>query len=878
MRTFNVKILILVLFAFGALGCNAILGIEDKPLDLTDDNSISCEGGACAACSADAPCPKGQRCSAGVCKPSTVTSSDGSVSDARVPDTGIDGGDLPDGGACQDGALRCDGVGQVARSLCVGGTWTSAEPCGDGQLCDSQALSPGECSAVLEECLGRTPDLGFCSGAQRIVCGPDLVTSMSETCSSAQHCIQSTGPSCAACVLGQAKCEGDSLWLCSDDRSGFKPNTECNAGECNAQLGRCTALLCDPNVYDCVNNDLVVCNQAGTANTTVKACGTGTCDKGNKRCNVCEPNQVLGCGADGNQQVCAPDGQSIISRSCASVDPTKTVCTGVGICVGCKPLSNTCQNSTTLVTCSGLGVASVSACSGTTCVVDQCTGECAPGELQCAGSASPARQQCGPTGAFSVAATCAGETLCDTASVPAGVCRGVVNGCVGKKPGDVVCDGSTRLVCGPDLVTATSKSCASAAYCQQGNGAECATCITNEHVCAGAQLRVCNATHTGFVDKQTCASAALCNKELGACTSATCEPNAWSCSGNALRHCNGSGTDYVASDAKTCGAGLCNAGAQRCNVCQPNQIRCLEEGGKGRVQCSADGGSESAITACANACLGGSCVACAPAAKACANAATLNTCDANGAWTITTNCSTQGTDGKTCIGSACTGQCAQGRVRCDASGNVQTCDGAGSWGQPVVCAGPSASGPGFLCDKPTGRCLANPEFPLGNSSPASGVDTGVSDGEILATAIKMPEDVMLRGIAMHGSSASVGGQVRYGLYTDIVVNGRHQPGSLLTHTQLLDPFFANSTNFADSNDAIALKKDVVYWVAAKTSEASSENVRVLSYNNVAAGDGTGTRVRAFTPWVGLPPASFPTFSYENGKEWGIFVIVQRYWH
>ena len=51
---------------------------------------------------------------------------------------------------------------------------------------------------------------------------------------------------------------------------------------------------------------------------------------------------------------------------------------------------------------------------------------------------------------------CTGNNNCDsTPGATAGTCQPIVAECVGKQPGDVVCQGMNRVACGPDLVTTT---------------------------------------------------------------------------------------------------------------------------------------------------------------------------------------------------------------------------------------------------------------------------------------------------------------------------------------------------------------------------------------------------------------------------------------
>ncbi len=318
------------------------------------------------------------------------------------------------------------------------------------------------------------------------------------------------------------------------------------------------------------------------------------------------------------------------------------------------------------------------------------------GALRCVAQASAQREVC-RSGAFVPFDACAEGSLCDRFAASPGECAAVVEGCQGQTPGSVVCVGSTRLVCGPDLVSISGEAqlCRSAAYCEQGQGTECAVCIEDEHVCAGSQLRVCNPSGTGFVDKgAACPENAPCNSELRQCTPLICAANQWSCDGDKLRRCNASGTAYLAADERDCGAGLCNASAARCNVCQPNVVRCVTPWGKERMQCSSDGVSEAAISSCAGACNNGNCVACVPNSTRCDPTNPLRyrqVCNSAGAWAAGTDCFASN---QTCIenaGSAsCGGQCASDSTRCNtATKNPEVCTHMGQWTEMEQCSPPA---------------------------------------------------------------------------------------------------------------------------------------------------------------------------------------------
>ena len=61
-------------------------------------------------------------------------------------------------------------------------------------------------------------------------------------------------------------------------------------------------------------------------------------------------------------------------------------------------------------------------------------------------------------------------------------------------------------------------------------------CRPGQFQCAGSELQVCNPGQDGWVDKELCGSAALCNPTGGTCTPTSCEKDDTQCSGADLRN------------------------------------------------------------------------------------------------------------------------------------------------------------------------------------------------------------------------------------------------------------------------------------------------------------------------------------------------------
>ncbi|HTQ03789.1 MAG TPA: hypothetical protein VMI54_08020 [Polyangiaceae bacterium] len=234
----------------------------------------------------------------------------------------------------------------------------------------------------------------------------------------------------------------------------------------------------------------------------------------------------------------------------------------------------------------------------------ECTDE---GAVRCAGHATTGRLVC-DQGTLRLKDTCPDGELCDTTSDPPGQCAPVPDACRGRSPGDAFCDGTTRSVCGPDLVSIDQTDCGSVQLCTLGTGANCAACLPNDHRCVDQTLQACKSDNTGFETISQCTDAP-CNADAGACTTYACLKGQLRCNQDNLEQCK---TDQSGFELKTaCGAGLCDSSALECDVCVHDQKRCTDMSTV--ATCSSDGQSETPM-ACPTAspfCTGkGVCVEC----------------------------------------------------------------------------------------------------------------------------------------------------------------------------------------------------------------------------------------------------------------------------
>lgn len=252
---------------------------------------------------------------------------------------GASGGEAGAGGAgtpqleCDDeGALRCVARAATGREVCRDGEWRAADPCSDGELCDTSADEPGTCAPIVPECVGRAPGASFCEGATRVTCGPDLVTASREECPSVQHCTLATGPECAACLPNEFACSGNTLEKCNEALTDFEVVAVCDEEPCNAEAGACTTFACAAaGERRCSGDRLEECNADRSGFELVEQCGAGLCDPVDLECDVCVAGSAT-CDDETTRAVCSADGRTSSAIDCGASTP---ICTGAGVCVEC---------------------------------------------------------------------------------------------------------------------------------------------------------------------------------------------------------------------------------------------------------------------------------------------------------------------------------------------------------------------------------------------------------------------------------------------------------------------------------------------------------------------------------------------------------------
>ena len=342
-------------------------------------------------------------------------------------------------------------------------------------------------------------------------------------------------------------------------------------------------------------------------------------------------------------------------------------------------------------------------------------------ELACAGHAQKLVVYCDPGSMkWEVLTVCSGNQLCDTrVGANQGSCQDPIPDCIGKKPGDKLCQGRALVECGADLLTVTQSDCEFACTAGACSGA----CVPAEKKCVGTAPQTCDA-NGAWQDDAPCTFACA----LGKCTG-ECVPHALRCQGKVPEACDDTGTWVAATEcpaACVAGActGTCSTGDKKCEgmkpqtcddtgqwqlgapcayvcsvgdcagQCPPAAKQCL---GKVPQQCDSAGQWQSG-TVCANECSGGDCVAaCTAGAKQCSGTV-AQTCGAAGVWVNDATCQ------YVCAGGTCGGACMPDTKQC--AGNVpQQCDAAGQWQTGADCPYVCASGAcGGVCVPEAKRC------------------------------------------------------------------------------------------------------------------------------------------------------------------------------
>jgi hypothetical protein len=326
-----------------ALGCNSVLGIDDATLC----GGSACDGGVPAfvaegtqanlpgESAANPPASGGSDAAAPIDAPGNgelgvpmdvpLTPTENPADNSGSGNSGSGSGSSGEGNGSGDGNSGGGNSGQGN-----GGGNSGNDP-GDGDGSDDDddpppvdnpttppptTPPPAEPPPPPSPCDGRVNGDAFCNGLTRIVCGPGETVTSTLTCLSADHCAQATGPLCAVCLTGEARCDGAALSVCNATHSGFDIQACAGPQFCNVAQASCSAPACQPNEVRCEGAFLQVCNATLTGFDPIADCGVATaCNASTASCNICTPGATR-CQNLTTLATCDATGQAEVVSGC----------------------------------------------------------------------------------------------------------------------------------------------------------------------------------------------------------------------------------------------------------------------------------------------------------------------------------------------------------------------------------------------------------------------------------------------------------------------------------------------------------------------------------------------------------------------------------
>ena len=424
--------LLFAVAAFAAAGCSAILGIDSDYTPDLDASVNDGDGGKFpdgsmrpdatmtgddAGPGSDAQGSSDATMAADVLDGAPVLCSDGAAS-PRVAALGS--------ACCLNNVFACDQGQQLEVMICDNNVWTPATQCGSSSLCrfdvgelpdggaendggivgnGSGSGQPGTCVLEIAACTGKQPGTILCtsSGASNnvlVVCGADLTTAYEEACHKSTSFTSGTfspgstlcnvavdagQPHCPQCVdQVDFACNGSAPAFCSD--GGWVQEPSCEAGTfCHGNDGTCQTDVCTPGTFTCVGDTLIACDALGDSyQDGGTACAADTCDSTKGTCDVCPPSQAYGCNANGSSYTtCKPDGSGKVITSCPASAPICTEAMGTtnASCVQCVSPTDCTPNACQTAAC-GNGMCSYAAANEGNVLAYPTAGTCT-GEISC---------------------------------------------------------------------------------------------------------------------------------------------------------------------------------------------------------------------------------------------------------------------------------------------------------------------------------------------------------------------------------------------------------------------------------------------------------------------------------------------------------------
>lgn len=268
--------------------CNALGSgaVEGTTTDCAALGGQACHLGACLP----EVCPGTYGCSQG--NPRTCTANGtafGTTQDiCQTTEHCVENARLCVTDVCTQGSPACNGNVATTCNADGSGYLPGGTACGEGERCVSGTCLPIICTA----------NAYFCDGGNVYRCGSDGTTSsLFSTCTAAQFC-QDGLSYCPmdVCTGGLPFCNGELVSTCRADGSGAEEGgTACPSGQ-TCDSGACAPVVCEPNEYFCLDNNVERCNARGTGWSRSSTCGAARyCDASGAtlRCadDVCNAGQ-----------------------------------------------------------------------------------------------------------------------------------------------------------------------------------------------------------------------------------------------------------------------------------------------------------------------------------------------------------------------------------------------------------------------------------------------------------------------------------------------------------------------------------------------------------------------------------------------------------
>jgi hypothetical protein len=246
---------------------------------------------------------------------------------------------------------------------------------------------------------------------------------------------------------------------------------------------------------------------------------------------------------------------------------------------------------------------------------------------------------------------------------------------------------------------------------------------------------------------------------------------------------------------------------------------------------------------------------------------------------------------QTCLGDStglrCGGVCRLGKRRCSTSGNPQVCDGTGTWqGDPnkPTCSSQE------LCEKWSseesdvfGTCVTNELRARGYLS-NQGTVLEPEFGDFIAVPVRLEDDYRLArmgALTVDGATSAEpnrGGQSLMFVFADVVVEGKHRPGQILTYGLAKD-LLQGGNVWSPINTGVVFAAGPLYWIAIDINGAPGDQTRLYRLPAQANSDGLGV-----VEWAKKVPATVPdrfpleSSVREENAAVSLYLHVQRYWH